>query len=187
MPVPLSIPVIDDASWSSPPQVPFKTKKMFDHTSNILTILRGGGCLRGRLGRDGAGGFEILSKRELREEVEVKIGHGRRVSSWTVSSMIGRGEIYLPDIGGVDGEVVYAHATVDEFIVCGFPIGWGILHKPYLNASYLCRKTEGDTLFVAERPKKFPVTDWITFGRAMAHGLVADLDFDQPQVSELSA
>lgn len=172
MPVLSSMPIVDDANWQMRPEVPFKTKRFFDHAANILTILRAGGCLRGRVGPGGAGGFEILSKRELREETEIKIGHGRMVSSWTVKSMIQRQEIYLPETKTAQGEVVYAHATVDEFIVDGFPEGWGVLHKPYLSESWLCKKLENGFFDVCQRPKGFPLDEWVPFCQLMAIGLV---------------
>lgn len=171
MPVPNSIAIIDDSEWKLAPHAPFRMKKSFDHSGNILTMIRAGGCLRGMLDRDGAGCFEVLSKRELREEGgDIKIGHGRRVSSYVVRSMITRKEIFVvPEAENSPG-IVFATATVDDFYTEGFPSDWGVQDKPYLGVSMLYKKTESGLIEVCGRPKMLSIEQWVPVARAMAVG-----------------
>lgn len=171
MPVPNSIAIIDDSEWGIAPHVPFKMKKSFDHSGNILTMIRAGGCLRGLLGQGGAGCFEVMSKRELREENgDIKIGHGRKVPSSVVKTMIARKEIFVVSDGENSSEVVFATATVDDFYTEGFPAGWGVQDKPYLGVSLLYKNTEDGLIEICGRPKKLSVEQWVPIARAMSIG-----------------
>jgi hypothetical protein len=171
MPVPNSITIIDDSEWKTAPQVRFKTKKSFDHSGNILTMIRGGGCLRGLLGQGGAGSFEVLSKRELREEDgDVKIGHGRKVSSYVIQMMIVRKEIFVVPNDEAPSGIVYAVATVDDFYTEGFPSAWGVQDKPYLGVSMLYKKAENGLFEVCVRPRGLSIEQWVPVARAMAVG-----------------
>jgi hypothetical protein len=172
MPVPNSIDVVDDSEWTAAPHVPFKSKKTFDHSGNILNMLRDGGSLRGLLSENGVGCFEVMSKRELREENgDVKIGHGRRVPSYTVKRMIALKEIYIqPRDDSTTSDIACATATVDEFYADDFPADWGVLDKPYLDSSLLFKEVEGVMIEVCNRPRGLRTDQWLPIARAMAIG-----------------
>lgn len=172
MPVPISINIIDDSEWTVAPHISFKSKKTFDHSGNILNMIRDGGSLRGLLSVDGAGCFEVVTKTELREEGgDIKIGRGRKVPSYIVRRMIASKEIYvLADRDNVTSAVVFATATVDEIYQEGFPQGWCVLDKPYMDSSSLYKDVDGAKFVVCIRPKELPIERWVPITRAMALG-----------------
>lgn len=172
MPVPNSINIVDDSEWTLAPHIPFKSKKTFDHSGNILNMIRDGGSLRGLLSETGAGCFEVMTKREMREEVgDIRIGRGRKVPSHIVRRMIALKEIYiLPSSEDKTSAVVSATATIDEIYTEGFPAGWGVLDKPYINSSMLYKDVNGRKFEVCIRPNGLPVDQWVPIAREMAFG-----------------
>jgi hypothetical protein len=124
------------------------------------------------MGQGGAGCFEVMSKRELREEGGgVQIGHGRKVSSWVVSQMIQRQEIYVAVAEVIDGAVVHACATVDEIVTNGFATGFGVRHKPYVGVSHLFKSKGEGSVEICIRPKGISFEEWAPIARAMSHGI----------------
>lgn len=172
MPIPNSINIVADSEWTVAPHIPFKSRKTFDHSGNILNMIRDGGSLRGLLSEHGAGCFEVMTKRELREEDgDIKIGRGRKVPSYIVARMIALKEIYvLANSEDMLSAVVCAEATVDEYYEDGFPGGWGVLDKPYIDSSLLYKHVDGVKFEVCIRPRGLSIDQWVPIARAMAFG-----------------
>ncbi len=170
--VPVSMPAISEKDYTFTPHLRFKTNKTFEHLLNIVSIIKSGGCLRGFVERDGVGLVEIVTKRQLSDEaMDVKIGRGRRVSSFTVSLLISRKLVYFPKEASDFGAIVTAKLVDDVVIFEDFPAGWSVVYVPHTGKSALFQCMNESKVEVCLRPSAMDLETWLPLAKAMANGL----------------
>lgn len=169
--VPVSMPLIGEKEYTLAPHLRFQTRKPFDHISNIINIMKVGGCLRGFVERDGIGLVEIMTKRKLAEEAaDVKIGRGRVVSFSTLDFLIKRKFVYFPVFSCSIGDVVEARLVDDAVISTEFPFNWSVVYTPHSGKAALVVRNGKDQLEVCLMPPQAELEKWLPVARAMAAG-----------------